>query len=568
MDGGVIQRRIDCCSHATSMGRRCGDAPLADGEKGMKTWRNPMNPAPLRRARKLPLLQSQCRIHFTFQVYREVVMRLRRAVPLFLAAIALAACSSDLPTTPALTSSDGSALMSDHEALLNVGICKTWLGDEPVPAIGWQFEWTATSAPTAGSTTVSIPADGRVSNCVALGSWPAGTEVTVTELVPAGYSLELIALQRRSGGADNITDTDPPTVTFLVDTYSTVIFKNTGSAALPLEIAKTAAGTYDRTVSWELTKSVMPGSHMGAPGDEFVSDWTVTATKSEMSGNYAVTGTITVDNPNSFAVPFTLADVLDDGTVANITCPGTGDNTGTAAANGAVTCAFSAAPADGSATLNTATATFDVGAGSTTATATAGVTFTENLIGDDRVTLSDPRVGFSEVISATTVRIFPETFTCPADPSRYKDGVYTETFTNTAYLNGDNTDLEASAEVTIKCELPPMTEGCTPGFWRQPQHFQYWTGHSPSDSYSGVFGVSRPGNLLQNVTALGGGANALARHSVAALLNATSPEVNYNLTVAEIIAGVQAAYASGDFETFKNVLEGYNEQGCSVDKSR
>jgi hypothetical protein len=222
----------------------------------------------------------------------------------------------------------------------------------------------------------------------------------------------------------------------------------------PLTVEKTAAGTYDRTVNWQLTKTVSPSSHMGAPGDEFLANWTVTATKSEIFGNYEVTGTITVTNPNSFAVPFTLADVLDDGTSAVIACPFTNDNTGTAPAGGSVTCAYSVAPADGSATLNTATVTFDVGSGSTTASATADVTFTENLIGDDAVTLSDPRVAYSELISETTIEIFPETFTCPTDESLYTDGVYSETYTNTAYLDGDNTDLEASAEVTINCELP------------------------------------------------------------------------------------------------------------------
>lgn len=276
-------------------------------------------------------------------------MRLRRAVPLFLVAIIVAACSSDLPTTPGLISPEGSALMTEDPTLLEVGICKTWLGETPVPDIDWQFEWTATAAPTAGTTTVSIPADGRISNCVNLGSWPAGTDVTVTEIVPDGYFLELIVLQRRGGGADNITDTDPPTVTFSVDTYSTVIFKN------------------------------------------------------------------------------------------------------------------------------------------------------------DKLDIPPP---------------------------------------------------------------PGGGEGCTPGFWRQSQHFQYWTGFDPSDLYADVFGVDRAGNLLENVTARGGGANALARHAVAALLNAASAEVDYDLSIAEIIAGVQAAYDSGDFESFKNVLEGFNEQGCSVDKSR
>jgi hypothetical protein len=276
-------------------------------------------------------------------------MRLRRVVPLTLAAVALAACSSDLPTTPGLTSAEDSALMTQDGERLDVGICKTWLGEDPVPAINWQFNWSATSAPTSGSTTI-VPGDfNGPAACISLGSWPAGTEVTVTEVVPDGYTLELILLQGRVEGSDQkIENPDPPSATFLVDTYQSIYFKNNGMDIPP----------------------------------------------------------------------------------------------------------------------------------------------------------------------------------------------------------------------------PPSGEGCTPGFWRQPQHFQYWTGFAPSDLFADVFGVDRAGTLLENVTARGGGADALARHAVAALLNAASAEVNYNLSIADIIAGVQAAYASGNFESFKDVLEGYNEQGCSVDKSR
>ena len=109
--------------------------------------------------------------------------------------------------------------------------------------------------------------------------------------------------------------------------------------------------------------------------------------------------------------------------------------------------------------------------------------------------------------------------------------------------------------------------GCTPGFRRQPQHFEYWVGYAPGDSFADVFGVDRSGTLLDNVTARGGGENALARHAMAALLNASNSEVDYDMSVAEIIAAVQSAFASGDFETVKNQFEAFNEQGCTVDKS-
>lgn len=119
-------------------------------------------------------------------------------------------------------------------------------------------------------------------------------------------------------------------------------------------------------------------------------------------------------------------------------------------------------------------------------------------------------------------------------------------------------------------ETPPPADfaGCTPGFWRQRQHAAYWTGFSPQDLFADVFGVDRGGTLLDNVTAGGGGAHALARHAVAALLNASSPQVAYPYTVAQIIAEVQEAFATGDFESTKNLLEAGNELGCTVDKSR
>ncbi len=111
---------------------------------------------------------------------------------------------------------------------------------------------------------------------------------------------------------------------------------------------------------------------------------------------------------------------------------------------------------------------------------------------------------------------------------------------------------------------PGGGEGCTPGYWKQPHHFDSWVSYSPGDSFDAVFGVSSSfATLLDALEAKGGGENALARHAVAALLNADS-SVDYDLSVAEVIAEVQAAYASGDFETSKNLFAGYNEQGCPL----
>jgi hypothetical protein len=114
---------------------------------------------------------------------------------------------------------------------------------------------------------------------------------------------------------------------------------------------------------------------------------------------------------------------------------------------------------------------------------------------------------------------------------------------------------------------PGGGEGCTPGYWKQPQHFDSWTApYDPSDTFLSAFGVNAfPGmTLLEVLSNGGGGLDALGRHAVAALLSAASSGVDYDLSVAQVIAGFNAAFASGDYETQKNIFAGFNEQGCPL----
>ncbi len=115
--------------------------------------------------------------------------------------------------------------------------------------------------------------------------------------------------------------------------------------------------------------------------------------------------------------------------------------------------------------------------------------------------------------------------------------------------------------------VPGGGEGCTPGYWKQPHHLDSWVGYDPDDDFDTVFGTdlfSPDISLLDGLERRGGGVNALARHAVAALLNAATPGVDYDLSVADVIAAVQAAEASGDYETTKNMLVALNEQGCPL----
>ena len=79
--------------------------------------------------------------------------------------------------------------------------------------------------------------------------------------------------------------------------------------------------------------------------------------------------------------------------------------------------------------------------------------------------------------------------------------------------------------------------------------------------------------LLQALNFQGGtttlaAARILLRAAVAALLNAASPDVDYPLTVAQVIAQVNAALASGDRSTMlslANQLDQFNNLGCPLD---
>lgn len=119
---------------------------------------------------------------------------------------------------------------------------------------------------------------------------------------------------------------------------------------------------------------------------------------------------------------------------------------------------------------------------------------------------------------------------------------------------------------------PPTTgeQGCTPGYWKQPQHFDSWTGYSTGDSFNTVFGgtyFSPDITLLQALGRNGGGINALARHSVAALLNASSPGVAYpDESTASIILAFQTAVEDGRtaIEMQKNAFDAWNNGGCPL----
>lgn len=127
--------------------------------------------------------------------------------------------------------------------------------------------------------------------------------------------------------------------------------------------------------------------------------------------------------------------------------------------------------------------------------------------------------------------------------------------------------ITASTTVTLPedCDPPVVGGGCTPGYWKQTQHFDSWpAAYTPNMLFDDAgFDNAFPGmTLLQVLEQGGGGLNALGRHTVAALLNAASGVSGF------AAADVQNAFNDnwdGPFvETLKNILARLNELGCPL----
>jgi hypothetical protein len=122
----------------------------------------------------------------------------------------------------------------------------------------------------------------------------------------------------------------------------------------------------------------------------------------------------------------------------------------------------------------------------------------------------------------------------------------------------------------ITTRTEPQTtgdKGCSPGYFKQSQHFQSWkspyvpTG-AGATTFNAAFGIgtnwfTNSVTLLGALSTGGGGTIALGRQATAALLNAA--QGFYPLTKAQVIKRVQDTY-NGLFlvENTKDYFEGFN----------
>jgi len=142
---------------------------------------------------------------------------------------------------------------------------------------------------------------------------------------------------------------------------------------------------------------------------------------------------------------------------------------------------------------------------------------------------------------------------------------------DSAGLNSDANPDGCTDCFVLECDKPTATkdaglcekkgedtEGCTPGFWRN--HLSHWdaTPYSPDQLVNDVFGC----DLVPAGVTMGEAIDApqtygvLAFHAIAALLNASHPDVDFGLDVDE----VKELACDGD----KDTLADENEEGCPL----
>ncbi len=131
-------------------------------------------------------------------------------------------------------------------------------------------------------------------------------------------------------------------------------------------------------------------------------------------------------------------------------------------------------------------------------------------------------------------------------------------------------EIQTGQRILLAYANHPAQAGCSPGYWKT--HTQSWYSRAwldPQDSFNQTFGVSFPGRdmtLLEAVDMGGGAEEKLARHAVAALINARS-NIGYSFSRYEVIEMVRAGLAADGTlgEPEATDLAVANNTGCPLD---
>lgn len=118
------------------------------------------------------------------------------------------------------------------------------------------------------------------------------------------------------------------------------------------------------------------------------------------------------------------------------------------------------------------------------------------------------------------------------------------TYRWTADYAGDanNNAVSSGCQDELVTITQPAGQYCSPGYWKQSQHFDSYVTYSPNNLFDTVFGrIVFPGKTLVQVLSTGGGGLiAYARATVGALLNASA--LSSGLTPAQVMASFDATF--------------------------
>jgi uncharacterized repeat protein (TIGR01451 family) len=259
-----------------------------------------------------------------------------------------------------------------------------------------------------------------------------------------------------------VTDTGYPTSVLATDTASIQLCRTQKGLAL----SKTAEPGYTRSYDWTISKSV-DQTAVTTSSDTATFNYTVVATKSAATDSgWAVTGTISVTNPNVYTVTNVLISEqgVDNGGVCVLKSSGAvGTLVQGQSASVDYTCTYAAAPAPAAGT-NTANVTWTLPASGDAPAAPQSATVTQAFVfGDPTTTVHDAvnvgdsfdgaaLVGFDggSAITASKTFTYARTVAVPATGCRVYNNTASVTATDVPSYSKD-----ASASVQTCREAPP-----------------------------------------------------------------------------------------------------------------
>lgn len=226
-----------------------------------------------------------------------------------------------------------------------------------------------------------------------------------------------------------------------------------------LVVTKTADTSFKRTWDWDITKSVDKTELTLAPGEQYGVNYSVLVDSSHVDSDWAVRGTITINNPNN--VDAEIVGISDN--MGTVVCPGDfSDLAGTLAAGATLECTYSGSLQDGTNTTNTVNVTTSgmVPGGNGEAAVVFRETPTEEL--DECAAVSDTYAGSLGNVCGGSG---PQTFTYSRIIGPYSiPGTYGVDNTAKVVTNDSSTEDTSSARVLITVPVAGCT--LTQGYWK------------------------------------------------------------------------------------------------------